>query len=102
MKNFFQSLLANIAFITITLIGLVLAFTFIFTLLIGVAALYIINRLRGKSFSARQFWHEHRQRARTRTAIFTSRYQYKYGRQSDNFTRPPESEITDVEFREIR
>ncbi|WP_432785527.1 hypothetical protein AAEX37_02335 [Oligella sp. MSHR50489EDL] len=102
MKNIFQSILATIAFITITFIGLVLAFTFIFTILIGAAVLYIVNRIRGKSFSARQFWQEQRQRAGKKTQDFTARYRYKYSGRSDNFTRSPESEVTDVEFREIR
>lgn len=102
MKDFLQGIFATIAFITISFIGLVLAFTFIFTLLVGVAVLYVVNRIRGKSFSAQQFWQEHRNRARTKTQNFTARYRNKYRSESDNFTRPPESEVTDVEFREIK
>lgn len=102
MKDIFQGIFATIAFITISFIGLVLAFTFIFTLLIGVGVLYVVNRLRGKSFSVQQFWQEHRARARAKTQGFTSRYRDKYKSGSTNFTRPPESEVTDVEFQEIK
>ncbi|MDO5666938.1 MAG: hypothetical protein Q4G44_03840 [Alcaligenaceae bacterium] len=102
MKDLFRGIFATIAFITISFIGLVLAFTFIFTLLVGVAVLYVINRIRGKSFSPQQFWHEHRARARAKTQDFTTRYRNKYTSGSDNFTRPTESEVTDVEFHEIK
>lgn len=102
MKDIFQRVFATIAFIAISVISLILAFTFIFILLIGVAIFYIVNRFRGNSFSAKQFWQEHSTRARSKTQHFKTHYQNKYRSQTDNFTRPPESEVTDVEFRELK
>ena len=102
MKDIFQRVFATIAFIAISVISLILAFTFIFILLIGVGIFYIVNRLRGKSFSAKQFWQEHSSRARSKTQHFKTHYQSKYQSQSGEFTRPPESEVTDVEFRELK
>lgn len=102
MKDFIQRIFATIAFITISLVSLVLALTFIFILLIGVATLYVINRIRGKSFSPQKFWREQSSRARHKTQSFKTHYQSKYQRRADDFTRPPESEVTDVEFREIK
>lgn len=102
MKVFLQRIFATIAFISISVISLILAFTFIFILVIGMTIFYIINRLRGKSFSAKQYWQEHSTRARSKTQHFKTHYQSKYQSQSDNLTRPPESEVTDVDFREIK
>lgn len=102
MKDFLQRIFATIAFITISVISLILAFTFVFILLIGVAVFYITNRLRGKSFSAKQFWQKHSTRARNKTQHFKTHYQSKYQSRNDNFTRPPDSEVTDVEFKEIK
>ena len=87
MKDLFQRIFATITFITISFFSLVLAFSFVFILLIGVGIFYIINRLRGRSFSAQQFWQEHRTRARTKTQDFTARYRNKYTGGASNFTR---------------
>lgn len=102
MKDSIQRIFATIAFIAISVISLILAFTFIFILFIGVAIFYIVNRLRGKSFSPKQFWQEHSSRARSKTQNFKTHYQNKYQSRSDDFTRPPESEVTDVDFKEIK
>lgn len=102
MKETIQRILAAIAFVLISIMSLVLALSFVFALLIGVAIFFIVSRFRGRSFSAKQFWQEHSARARSTTQNFKTRYRSKYANHSGYFTRPAEADVTDVEFREIK
>ncbi|WP_028357604.1 hypothetical protein [Brackiella oedipodis] len=97
MSEFLQRLLQAIVFFVVTLIGLTMAFIFIISAVIAVAILFVVNKLRGKPFSAQSYWQKTRHKAK-QTSHFGERFKHKDQRIK---TIDP-SKVTDVDLHEIR
>jgi hypothetical protein len=51
-----QRLLRLIAFVFVALVGMFMALIFVASTIVAVAILVVVARLRGKTFSAKEYW----------------------------------------------
>jgi hypothetical protein len=51
-----QRLLKLVAFVFVALVGMFMALIFVASTIVAVAILVVVARLRGKSFSAKEYW----------------------------------------------
>lgn len=91
LDRFFKALLFGV----ITIAGLVMAAVFLVSAAIAVGLFYVIAKVRGKPFMAREYWTRSSSRARQTQTEFSQRF-----KRSGNFSRKPD--VTDVEMREIK
>jgi hypothetical protein len=85
MLELISRLLRTLAIGLIALIGLLLAFVFTFSTLIAIGILFVAAKLRGKRFSAQEYWTS---RQSNRKPLFSARH-------------PSHDKVTDVEARDI-
>ena len=83
-----QRLLRLVAFVFIALIGVFMAFVFIGSTIVAVAILAVVARLRGKTFSAKEYWMA---RSARRKPIV----------KSGSFSTKDSANVTDVKARDI-
>jgi hypothetical protein len=83
-----QRLLKLVAFVFIALIGMLMALVFIGSTIVAVAILIVVSRLRGKPFSAKEYWSE---RSARRKPIL----------KSAAFSTKDHADVTDVKARDI-
>jgi len=88
MLYMIQRLLRLVAFVFFALIGLVMAFVFIASTMVAVAILVVVARLRGKTFSAKEYWQA---RSARRKPIL----------KSGSFSTKGNTDVTDVKARDI-
>ncbi|AFK63862.1 hypothetical protein TKWG_20640 [Advenella kashmirensis WT001] len=91
LDRFFKALLFGV----ITIAGLVMAAVFLVSAAIAVGLFYVIAKVRGKPFVAREYWKTTSTRARQTHTEFSEKF-----KKPGNFSRKPD--ITDVEIREIK
>ncbi|NLY64600.1 MAG: hypothetical protein GX070_06570 [Alcaligenaceae bacterium] len=95
MKDFLDSILKTVLFVTLTIVGLCMAFIFMLSTAIALGVMYIVARVRGQRFSAGQFWTQSRSKARQTQTDFQSKFtKQKFVKQTND--------VTDVEMREIK
>ncbi len=95
MNNFLDRFFKALLFGVVTIAGLVMASVFLVSAAIAVGLFYIIAKVRGKPFVAREYWKTTSSRARQTQSEFSERF-----KQPGNFSKKPD--ITDVEMREIK
>ncbi len=95
MNNFLDRFIKALIFGVVTIAGLVMASVFLVSAAIAVGLFYIIAKIRGKPFVAREYWKTTSNRARQTQNEFSQRF-----KQPGNFSKKPD--ITDVEMREIK
>ncbi|MEI8401490.1 MAG: hypothetical protein WCG12_11855 [Alcaligenaceae bacterium] len=83
-----QRLLRLVAFVFIALIGMVMAAVFVASTIVAVAILVVVARLRGKTFSAKDYWMA---RSARRKPIA----------KSGSFSTKNGTDVTDVKARDI-
>ena len=83
-----QRLLRLVAFVFIAIIGMVMAVVFIGSTIVAVTILIVVARLRGKPFSAKEYWSE--RRARRKPIL-----------KSESFATKGNDDVTDVKARDI-
>ena len=96
MQDFLGNLFRGILFITLTIAGLVLTFFFIAFAVLVLGVLYIVSLVRGKQFSASDYWQQTRQRAQQTQSQFNGRFK------QPSYSRRKPEDVTDVEIREIK
>lgn len=88
MLSLVQRLLRLVAFVFLALIGMFMAVVFVASTIVAVAILIVVARLRGKTFSAKDYWME---RSARRTPIV----------KSGSFLKKDSADVTDVKARDI-
>jgi hypothetical protein len=88
MRFLLQRLVRLVAFVFIALIGMVMAVVFVASTIVAVAILVVAARLRGKTFSAKDYWMA---RSARRKPIL----------KSGAFSTKDSADVTDVKARDI-
>ena len=83
-----QRLVKLVAFVFLALIGMFMAIVFVASTIVAVAILVVVARLRGKNFSAKEYWME---RSARRKPIV----------KSGSFSKKDSADVTDVKARDI-
>jgi hypothetical protein len=83
-----QRLVQLVVFVVIALVGLVMATVFVASTIVAVMILVVVARLRGKSFSAKEYWMA---RSAKRKPIL----------KSGPFSTKNSADVTDVKARDI-
>ncbi|PHY06065.1 MAG: hypothetical protein CK528_11360 [Alcaligenaceae bacterium] len=83
-----QRLVQLVVFVVIALVGLVMATVFVASTIVAVMILVVVARLRGKSFSAKEYWMA---RSAKRKPIL----------KSGSFSTKNSADVTDVKARDI-
>lgn len=96
MQDFLGNLFRGILFITLTIAGLVLTFFFIAFAIVVLGVLYIVSLVRGRQFSAADYWQQTRQRAQHTQSQFNERFK------QPSYSRRRQEDVTDVEIRELK
>jgi hypothetical protein len=88
MLSLLQQLLRLAAFVFVGFIGLFMALVFIGSTVVAIAILTVLARLRGKNFSAKEYW----QTRRTRRKPLAK---------SGSFSTKDTTNVTDVKARDV-
>ncbi|MFZ4708834.1 MAG: hypothetical protein ACOYMH_03220 [Zwartia sp.] len=83
-----QRLLRLVAFVFVALVGMFMALIFVASTIVAVAILVVVARLRGKTFSAKEYWMA---RSARRKPIL----------KSGSFSTKNSADVTDVKARDI-
>lgn len=83
-----QRLVQLVMFVVVALVGLVMATVFVASTIVAVMILVVVARLRGKSFSAKEYWMA---RSTKRKPIL----------KSGSFSTKNSADVTDVKARDI-
>ena len=83
-----QRLLRLVALVLFAFIGMVMAFVFIGSTVVAVAILVVVARLRGKPFSAKEYWAARRTRSQPSA-------------KNGSFSTKNGADVTDVKARDI-
>jgi hypothetical protein len=83
-----QRLLRLVAFVFVALVGMFMALIFVASTIVAVAILVVVARLRGKTFSAKEYWQA---RSARRKPIL----------KSGSFSTKNSADVTDVKARDI-
>lgn len=94
--DFLRQLFRGTAVLIFTLIGLGMAFSLLAIGVISLGIMYFVYLIRGKKFSAAQYWQQSRAKAKQRSTQFSERFQ------QPNYSRRPQQNVSDVEIREIK
>jgi len=88
MLSLLQRLVRLVAFVFLALIGMFMAVVFVGSTIVAVAILVVVARLRGKTFSAKEYWMA---RSARRKPIV----------KSGSFATKNSTDVTDVKARDI-
>ncbi|WP_071058466.1 hypothetical protein [Pelistega sp. MC2] len=91
-----NQLLRGFLFFIFTLVGLFITFSFLVIGVITFAIMYLIYTIRGKKFSASDYWQQQRTRAKATQTQFNERFR------QPNYSRRKAQEISDVELRNVQ
>lgn len=94
--NTISQLLRSLLFLFFTLAGLAIAFVFLVIAVFTMAIMYVFYLIRGKKFSAANYWQQSRHKVKQRHSQFSQHFR------QPSYSRRKEQEVSDAEVREIK
>lgn len=94
--DFLTKLVRGFVVLMLTLAGLGIAFMFLVVGVVTLGIMYLVYLVRGKKFSAAQYWQQSRARARQTQSQFNERFR------QPSYSRRPQQDVSDVEIRELK
>ncbi|NOL50950.1 hypothetical protein [Pelistega suis] len=94
--DFIRSLFRGALVLLFTLAGLGIAFMFLVVGVVSLGVMYLVYLIRGKKFSAAQYWQQSRAKAQKTQSQFNERFR------QPSYSRRPQQDVSDVEIRELK
>ncbi|MDY3332067.1 MAG: hypothetical protein SOX43_08955 [Pelistega sp.] len=94
--DFLRNLFRGALVLLLTLAGLGIAFMFLIVGVVSLGVMYLVYLIRGKKFSAAEYWQQSRARAQKTQSQFSERFR------QPSYSRRPQQDVSDVEIRELK